>query len=42
MEDYEPVIKADKITASEGPDRGELVNSMEPLLIAEAQDTARF
>ena len=30
-----PDIKADKIAVSEEPDRGELVNSMEPLLIAE-------
>ena len=35
MDDYKPDIKADKIAASEGPDRGELVKSMEPLLIAE-------
>ena len=35
MDDYKLDIKADKITASEGPDRGELVKSMEPLLIAE-------
>ena len=35
MDDYKPDIKADKIVASEGPDQGELVNSMEPLLIAE-------
>ena len=35
MNDYKPDIKSDKITASEVPDRGELVNSMEPLLIAE-------
>ena len=35
MDDYKPDIKADKIAASKGPDRGELVNSMEPLLIAE-------
>ena len=35
MDEYESDIKADKIVASEAPDRGELVNSMEPLLIAE-------
>ena len=35
MDDYKPDIKADKIADSKGPDRGELVNSMEPLLIAE-------
>ena len=35
MDDYKPDIKADKITTSEGPDRGELGKSMEPLLIAE-------
>ena len=35
MDDYEPDIKPDKIVTSEGPDRGELVKSMEPLLIAE-------
>ena len=35
MDDYKPDIKADKIVASKGPDQGELVNSMEPLLIAE-------
>ena len=35
MDDYKPDIKADKIAASEGLDRGELVKSMEPLLIAE-------
>ena len=35
MDDYKPDIKADKIATSKGPDRGELVNSMEPLLIAE-------
>ena len=35
MDDYKPDIKADKIAVSEGPDQGELVNSMEPLLIAE-------
>ncbi len=38
MDDYKPDIKADKIVASEGPDRGELVNSMEPLLIAESSN----
>ena len=35
MDDYKPDTEADKIAASEGPDRGELVKSMEPLLIAE-------
>ena len=35
MDDCKPDIKADKIVASEGLDRSELVNSMEPLLIAE-------
>ena len=35
MNDYKQDIKADKIAASEGPVRGELVKSMEPLLIAE-------
>ena len=35
MDDCKLDIIADKITASEGPDRGELVKSMEPLLIAE-------
>ena len=34
MDDYKPDIKADIIAASEGHDRGELVNNMEPPLIA--------
>ena len=36
MDDYKPDIKADKFVASNGSDRGELVKSMEPLLIAES------
>ena len=36
MDDYKPDIQADKIAASKGPDRGELVKSMEPLLITES------
>ena len=35
MEDYKPDIRADKIADIERPDRGELVKSMEPLLVAE-------
>ena len=35
MDDYKTDIKADKIADSKEPDRGELVKSMEPLLIAE-------
>ena len=35
MNDYKPDIKAAKITDSKGSDRGELVKSMEPLLIAQ-------
>ena len=35
MDDYKTDTETDIITTSEGPDRGELVKSMEPLLIAE-------
>ena len=35
MDDNQPDIQADKIAASKGPDRGESVKSMEPLLITD-------